>query len=68
MSDMDHDLDLEDGGEDEDYDCAAFFDKQGPGGVLVCGRVGSEECDWECPYSDSIGEAWEDVDADDDEE
>lgn len=46
--------------EDDEYsNCGQFFDEQGPGGVLVCGKVGSEECDWECPHSSELGQAWE---------
>lgn len=42
----DHDFygDTEDDDEYESFDCA--MDRHGN-----CGKAGSEECDWECPYN-----------------
>lgn len=36
------------------YDCHGFFDQQGPGGLFICGAVGSEDCD-ECPMHAWLG-------------
>lgn len=41
---------------DDEFDeamsnCGGFWN----GGVFVCMKVGSEECDWECPFSCDIG-------------
>lgn len=50
---------------DDDYDeepdeyeealgnCSGFMD----GGYFVCGAAGSEECDWECPFSGDLGKS-----------
>jgi hypothetical protein len=38
--------------EGEEFEnCGGFFDR----GVFVCTKVGSEECDFECPYRRDIG-------------
>lgn len=31
--------------------CSGFLD----GGVFVCSAAGSEDCDWDCPFSRDIG-------------
>jgi len=54
------------GNYEEDYDdeepdeyeealgnCSGFMD----GGFFVCGAAGSEECDWECPFSGDLGKS-----------
>jgi hypothetical protein len=33
--------------EEEEFDCG--MDRSG-----YCGKAGSEECDWECPYSNEL--------------
>jgi hypothetical protein len=31
--------------------CCGFFD----GGYFVCAAAGSEDCDWDCPFSHDLG-------------
>ena len=55
MSEHDGELDedLEDFEDDEaeEFDCHGSFETQHRDAVFVCGSDGSEDCDWECPYS-----------------
>jgi hypothetical protein len=46
-SDDGYPYDDEDSDEVSDFDCG--MDRHG-----FCGKAGSEECDWECPYSGGI--------------
>jgi hypothetical protein len=39
--------------DDGGVDCHLTFDRRD--GLFWCGKAGSEECDWECPYSSQIG-------------
>ena len=43
--------DLEDFEDDDEFDCHGHFEGQHRDAVFVCGADGSEDCDWECPYS-----------------
>ncbi len=51
----DHYDEYNDYGDDDDEsdidNCSGFFDH----GVFVCMAAGSEDCDWECPFSRDIG-------------
>lgn len=33
------------------FNCSGFFD----GEYFVCGAAGSEDCDWDCPFSRDLG-------------
>jgi hypothetical protein len=44
------------------YDCHGHFDEQGPGGIFICGAVGSEDCD-ECPCHAWLGLTNRQIDA-----
>jgi hypothetical protein len=57
--DDDYVLDDEDNWE---MDCGQFVDD----GIIYCQKAGSEECDWDCPHRDELGEEIEEED--DDEE
>ncbi len=46
-----YDGDIEDEFERAMERCSMFPDE----GVWMCGAAGSEDCDWECPFSDRIG-------------
>jgi hypothetical protein len=48
----DYDEDCEED-EFESFDCAMSLDKRGK--PLGCGKAGSEECDFECPYARLFG-------------
>lgn len=37
--------------------CSGFWD----GDVFMCGAVGSEMCDWECPFSCDIGKTADEI-------
>lgn len=39
---------IEDEDEEWEFDCHASFDRRGR--FIGCGRAGSEECEFECPY------------------
>lgn len=45
--------------------CCGWFE-EGENGRFVCGAAGSEDCDWECPFSRDIGMTPEEIDARDD--
>ena len=47
----DEDFDLEE--EDEEFDCGIMYDGR-THKLLGCGKVGSEECDFECPHRDEM--------------
>lgn len=47
----DPDFDLEDE-EDEYFDCGAMHDMHHR--LVGCEKVGSEECDFECPYRETV--------------
>jgi hypothetical protein len=49
--DPDFDEQDEDDGE-FDFDCGAMYGMKGE--PLGCGKVGSEECDFECPYREEV--------------
>jgi hypothetical protein len=38
--------------DEEQFDCGVYRD--GNGRILGCGMAGSEECDFECPYRESV--------------
>ena len=52
------DLDLDDDEAEGDYDCAGYFDANEH---WRCGKIGSEECDWCCPYSGDLGKRMSDA-------
>jgi len=51
-----------DADEEEEFDCGAYFDARGR--FLGCTKVGSEECDWECPYLAAFEREAEEEDTD----
>lgn len=63
------DCDRSDDHLDSDYDeeldeyeealgnCSGFMDD----GFFVCGAAGSEDCDWECPFSGDLGKSREEL-------
>lgn len=38
--------------DEEEFDCGAMHDARGR--LLGCGKAGSEECDFECPYREDV--------------
>jgi hypothetical protein len=53
MSDpYEFDEDDEPDDEDEEFECGAWFN--GKFDYYHCQLAGTEDCDWECPYSASI--------------
>lgn len=35
--------------------CCGHFESQSRDAVFVCGAAGSEDCDWDCPFSRDLG-------------
>lgn len=61
MAEALRDILFDEGDEPEDYEpdsyeeamanCCGHFD----GKVFICGAAGSEDCDWDCPFSRDLG-------------
>ena len=47
--------------------CCGWFE-EGENGRFVCYAAGSEDCDWECPFSRDIGMTAEEIEARDEQE
>lgn len=50
---QDDDYDMDEMDDEEDFDCGIYFDGR-THKLLGCGKVGSEECDFECPYREEM--------------
>jgi hypothetical protein len=66
MDDFDYEEEVYEPDEFEEAmaDCCGHFS----GGVFMCGAAGSEDCDFECPFSRDLGLTVEQIEAREDEE